>query len=155
MAVSVVELTKVVLSERPLSCATLPLAKPEPVMVTVTDALPTTAEEGLTELIVGPGVEVPVEIAIERLCAADTFPVEVAVTLKVKGLPVVVVGVPLIRPVAGVSVRPGGSVPEAPLLLVRHPRIIESADMLRGRLATECALCDGLPRPSCRHWDLR
>ena len=52
-------------------------------------------------------------IAIEKLVAADTLPSgSVAVTLKLKGLPVAVVGVPPITPVAPFRVRPGGSEPE-------------------------------------------
>jgi hypothetical protein len=70
---------------------------------------------GLDELVrvsvVGDAVAAMV---IDRLCAAETLPaVSVAVTLKLNGLPVAVVGVPLIAPVAVFSVKPGGNEPEA------------------------------------------
>src|SRR5436189_42586 len=53
-------------------------------------------------------------MAIESGCAGDVAPLlSLTVTLKVKGLPVAVVGVPLITPVAEFSVSPGGSDPVA------------------------------------------
>jgi hypothetical protein len=100
-----------VTSDKPFHSATLPLAKPVPVIVTVTDGLPAGAEDGLTEVIAGAVVEAA--MAIEKLCADDTLPAgSVAVTLKLNGLPVAVVGVPPITPVDAFSVSPGGKEPE-------------------------------------------
>ena len=78
----------------------------------VTDGLPAGAEDGLIEVIAGAVVEAAA-IVIEKLCEADDLPAKsVAITLKLKGLPTAVLGVPLIVPVKGVSVSPGGSKPE-------------------------------------------
>jgi hypothetical protein len=71
--------------------------------------------DGLPELVnvTVTGV-VEAAITIEKLCAAETLPaVSLAVTVKLNGLPVIVLGDPLIAPVAVFSVRPGGSEPEA------------------------------------------
>jgi hypothetical protein len=56
-------------------------------------------------------------MAMDSAFAADVLPpLSLTVTLKLKGLPAAVVGVPLIAPVSGLSVRPGGS---DPLLIVQ------------------------------------
>ena len=103
---------KAVPSDKPFNLAPAPLVKPDPVIVTVTVGLPAGAEDGLTDVITGAGADGTV-IAIEKFCAADDFPAEsVAVTLKKKGLPVTVVGVPLITPVAWFSASPGGREPD-------------------------------------------
>ena len=49
---------------------------------------------------------------IDKEAGADVLPaLSLTVTLNAKGLPVAVVGVPLITPVEGFSVKPGGGVP--------------------------------------------
>jgi hypothetical protein len=103
----------VVSSDKLFHSATLPLTKPVPEIVIVTDGLPTGAEEGLMDEITGAGVEGAM-IEIEKLCGADTLPnASLAVTLKLKGLPTAVVGSPLIWLLTASSVSPGGSEPEA------------------------------------------
>jgi len=62
-------------------------------------------------------VEQPTTILIESSLGGETVPLlSRTVTLKVKGLPSEVAGVPLITPVEGFSVRPGGSVVAVQLL---------------------------------------
>jgi hypothetical protein len=51
--VSVVALTNVVLRDNPFQRTPAPLTKPEPVIVTVTDALPVLAEDGFSDVIAG------------------------------------------------------------------------------------------------------
>ena len=53
-AVTVVELTYLVTSDKPFHSATIPLAKPIPAIVTFTDGLPAGAEDGFTDVIEGP-----------------------------------------------------------------------------------------------------
>ena len=58
-------------------------------------------------------------IVINNGCAGEVTPLlSLTVTLKLNGLPVTVVGVPLITPVEEFSAKPGGSDPELTLQLL-------------------------------------
>ena len=64
---------------------------------------------GNTEPIVGPNVGV---IAIDSFCTDEVFPaLSPTLTLKAKGLPVALDGVPLMAPEEAFSAKPGGNVP--------------------------------------------
>jgi len=64
----------------------------------------------MTELMTGVGAGA---IVIDKLCAGEVlFALSCTVTLKTKGLPAAVAGVPLMTPVAALSVNPGGNDPE-------------------------------------------
>jgi len=69
-AVSVVALSKLVLRNNPFHCAMAP-TKPDPVIVTNTDALPLVAEDGLTDVIAGAPAAAAV---IVKLNAAEARP---------------------------------------------------------------------------------
>ena len=66
-AVSVVEFTKVVLSDKPFNCALVLLVKPDPVIVTSKDAIPAVAEGGFTDSIVESATVLGLAISAAKL----------------------------------------------------------------------------------------
>jgi len=93
---------------------------PDAVQVAEYDTADTVGPVARVQLIFRTVVAPGLIVMDNGLCGRGSPLLSFTVTLKLNGLPDVVVGVPLIEPVEALSVKPGGKDPELAQLLVRR-----------------------------------